>query len=144
MSDLTLELAEDARELVEEEGRLVTLFSINRSPDDPAKPWLGSSSSPHPSKGGAEIPVKVAFVPAGGGDSRLGLGKLLATAEGELRVAYQQVGILASSSIPSPYTPEDVERCDRLRDGDDVWHVVARGHLKPSGNSVLFAFGLTR
>lgn len=140
MSDLTLELALDAKELIEEEGRLVTLFAINRDPDDPAKPWLGSTSPAHPSKGGAEIPVKVAFVPAGGS----GLGKLLATAEGELRVAYQQVGILASESIPSPFTPEDVEKCDRVRDGADVWHVVTRGHLKPSGNSVLFALGLSR
>ncbi len=146
MSELTIELAADAKELVEEEGRLVQLFKLNRTPDDSTKPWRGTSSQPHQSKGGAEIPVIMAFVPGSASVSAEGggFGKLLQNVEGSLAIAADQVGLLASDSIPAPFTPEDIEQCDKMRDGKDVWSIVSRGHLAPSGNSVLFVLGLKR
>lgn len=132
--------AATARRLIEANGRLVQLFKYNRTPDDTAKPWRGQSSTPHPSKEGGQIPATVAFLPASGS----GMGKLIQDNGGSLAVAFDQVGLLASDSIPSPYTPEDVEQADAVRDGDDVWKIVTRGHLRPATKSILFVLGLKR
>lgn len=140
MSALTEELAVDAQELVEEEGRSVELFKLNRTPDDATQPWRGTSTQSHQGQDGAAIPVIMAFVPAQGG----GFGKLMKDADGSLKVAFDQVGLLASNSIPSRFKPEDVEQCDMVRDGTDLWKIATRGHLRPSGNSVLFVLGLKR
>lgn len=132
--------AATAKRLVEANGRAVTLFLSNRTPDDPSKPWRGSSSQPHPSKDGAQIPVTMAFVPASGS----GFGKMIQDTGGSLVVAFDQVGLLASDSIPARFAPKDVEECDRVRDGDDIWKVITRGHLRPATKSLLFVLGLTR
>lgn len=133
-----LESAADAKESIEADGRLVQLFKLNREPDDATKPWRGTANQPHPSKGGAEIPVKMVFVPASGS----GFGKLLQTEPGSLAIAYTEVGMLATDSIPTPFTFDDVEKCDKVRDGDRVWSVVTRGHLKPGEVSIMFVLGL--
>ena len=132
--------AATAKRLVEASGRQVWLVKSNREPADEAKPWRGPSSNPHPSLEGAQVPVTMAFVPATGG----GFGKLVADIAGTVTTAFEQVGLLASDSLPAGVTPETVEQADRIRDGSDVWRVVTRGHLRPASKSILFVLGLVR
>ena len=133
--------AATAKRLIEANGRAVTLFKVNRTPDDPAKPWRGTSSAPATIDGGLEIAsVKVAFVPASGS----GFGKTLADRAESLDVQFQQVGLLATDSLPSGVTFADVEAADSLRDGADVWKITVREHLRPASQSILFLLGLSK
>ena len=134
-------LAATAKRLVEANGRAVDLLRDNTTPDSALKPWRGTSSAPSSGTGGLVVPsVKMAFVPAGGG----GFGRLLSDAAGELRVAYDQVGLLAVDSLPTGVTTADVESCDKVRDGSEIWSIVQLGHLKPAETSLLFVLGLKR
>lgn len=135
-----VKLAAVAKRLVEANGRAVKVIKANRTPADSTKPWQGTSATPHESEGGGQFPVRVAFVPASGS----GFGKMLQDAAGQLTVAFEQVGLLATDSIPSGFTFEDVEQADRLRDGSEVWKIVTRGHLRPGDTSLLFVLGLAR
>lgn len=137
--------AATAKRLVEANGRPVTLYKANRDPDDAAKPWRGTSSAPAGSQDGLAIQgVRMAFVQPGGGLGGL-FGRLAANADGELRVNFEQVGLLASSSVTAAgFSASDVEKCDAVKDGDTVWQVVARGELRPASGSLLFAVGLVR
>jgi len=129
--------AATALRLVEANGRAVVLFKVNRDPDDPARPWEGVSGAPTVPEDGEIVPAIVAFVPATGG----GFGKMIQDADGTLNVAFEQVGLLASSSMPPGSDPEEF---DSIRDGADLWKIVARGHLRPSTQSILFVLGLKR
>lgn len=131
---------------MEENGRSVTLFKVNRDPDDAGEPWRGTSTPAAPGSGGLEIPdVIIAFVPVSASESSgSGFGKLIADAAGELGSEFNQVGLLASDSLPTGVTPMNVEECDAIRDGADIWKIVSRGHLRPASTSVLFILGLTR
>lgn len=133
--------AATAKKLIEANGRAVDLIRLNRTADDSAKPWRGTSTAPDAGEGGLEIPgVIVAMVPATGS----GFGRLLADEGGSLKVAYEQVGLLATDSVVAAgFTADDVEGCDLLRDGTKVWKIVTRGHLRPADRSVLFVLGLT-
>ena len=132
--------AATAKTSIEKNGRTVAIFKANRTPTSASEPWRGNSSAPTVGQGGAEIPVKMVFVPATGS----GLGKLLQATGGSLAVAYDQVGLLAVDSIPSTFTVRDVELSDRLRDGTDIWRIVTKGHLKPGDTSILMVLGLKR
>ena len=140
MADL-VKAAATAKRLVEANGRSVTLFKLNRTADNSAKPWRGSSAKPASSKGGLEIAgVKMAFVPASGS----GLGKTITNEEGRLVTAYDQIGLLAADSLPSTATPADVLKADAVRDGSQVWSIEGREELKPADNSILFVLALKR
>tara|TARA_R110000822_G_scaffold120633_1_gene254106 strand:- start:1604 stop:1852 length:249 start_codon:yes stop_codon:yes gene_type:complete len=82
----------------------------------------------------------MAFVPATGS----GFGKLVTDSGGSLGVAFEQVGLLATSSLPAGVVAADVEGMDSIRDGDDLWKIVTRGHLRPADTSLLFVLALTR
>lgn len=135
-----VKLAATAKRLVEKNGREVELFKADRTPADSTKPWRGSAARPTPAKGGRRIRAKMAFVPASGS----GFGKLVADSGGSLQQAFDQVGLLASASLPTGVASREVEESDHVVDGDDVWKVVTRGHLRPSSTSVLFVLGLAR
>lgn len=137
--------AASAKRLVEANGRAVTLYKANREPDDAAKPWRGSSAAPAVSQDGLAVSgVIMAFVQPGGGLGGL-LGRLASDAAGSLEVQFEQVGLLSSSSvIAAGFTAADVLACDTVKDGDQVWRVVARGELRPAADSLLFALGLVR
>lgn len=140
MADFTAAAA-TAQRLVEANGRAVDLLSSNRDPDDASRPWRGTSTAPGAPSGGLELEgLVVAFVPASGS----GFGRMIEDVAGELRVAYDQVGLLASDSVEAAgFTAADVEACDLLRDDDGkVWKIVTRGHLRPASTSVLFVLGL--
>lgn len=132
--------AATAKRLIEASGRTVELFKLNRTPANSAQPWRGNTNQPHDSKGGANIRLTMAFVPASGS----GFGKLIQENGGSLAVAFDQVGLVASDSLPAGFTPEDLEQADKVRDGSDVWRIVTRGHLRPATKSLLFVFGLKR
>jgi len=132
-----------AKTSIEAKGRRVEFYKVNRTPDDPTKPWLGTTDAPHASRGGASISVIAVFVPAGQGRGGA-LGKLATTDEGRVSVAYEQECLVAADSIPAPHTAAELLECDRVRDGSQVWTVAARGELKPAGRSVLFSFALSR
>jgi hypothetical protein len=91
-------------------------------------------------EGGLIVPVIMAFVPASGS----GFGKLVTDNGGELGVAFDQVGLLATDSLPAGVTPSDVEQLDSVRDGVDLWKIVTRGHLRPADTSLLFVLALKR
>ena len=132
--------AATAQRLVESAGRSVDLFRVNRTPDDPAQPWRGVSGPPTVPEGGLIVPVIVAFVPASGS----GFGKLVTDSGGSLNVAFDQVGLLATDTLPTGVTATDVEQMDSVRDGADLWKIVTRGHLRPGTRSVLFLLALKR
>ena len=132
-----------AKRLIEKNGRVVSLFKLNREADDSTKPWRGSTRRPNIAQGGGGIAVKMAFVPPRG----TGLGKNIERdpATGALSVLFDEVGLLASDSIPAPFTPKDVEEADTVIDDDDsVWRIVVREHLRPADKSVMFSLGLKR
>lgn len=132
--------AATAKRLVEGAGRPVDVFKHNTTPDNPAQPWRGVSGPPTAPEGGATMAVIATFVPASGP----GFGKMVTDAEGELTVVYDQIALVASSSIPTGSTVEDLEDADSMRDGSDLWRIVAKGHLKPGPTSLLFVLGLKR
>ena len=136
-----VKLAATAQRLVEANGRAVDLFRVNRTPDDPARPWRGVSGSPTVPEGGfIATGIIMAFVPPSGS----GFGKLLVDGDGELDVAFDQIGLLASDSLPVGITPEDIEQADSIRDGSDIWKIMLRSHLRPASTSLLFTLGLKR
>lgn len=134
-------LAETAQRLVEENGRSVTLFRKSRTPANASEPWRGPDlTTPDPAAGIG--PVLVCFVPASGG----GFGKVLFDEDPTIRVKIDQVGLLAANSIEEltpPFTAADVEQCDTLRDGAQVYKIKSVGHLKPATKSMLFVLGLS-
>ena len=136
--------ARTAKRLIEKSGRSVTLLRMNRTPLDSTKPWRASATQPHVSQGGAEITVIMAFVQAIGGEGRLGLGKVAFDSPLSLAVAHEEVGIIATNSIPAGFSAADVLQTDTVRDGDEIWKVVQRAELKPGPVSIMFALALTR
>jgi len=132
--------AATAKRLIEANGRAVTLRKLNRTPDDVAKPWNGSTATPSTGAGGVVAAVTMAFVPPSGS----GLGKLIQDVEGELVAGYDQVGLVATDSLPAGVTAADMEKAETVTDGADAWRVISRAHLKPADRSVLFAFALKK
>ena len=140
---LHIKLAATAKRLIEKNGRAVDLFKTNRTPANPAQPWRGVSGAPTVPEGGVTIPsVIMAFVPAEANDE--GFGKMINDGDGSLSVAFDQIGLLATDSLPTGITTLDVEQADAMRDGVDIWKIVKRGHLKPGDTSMIFALGLER
>lgn len=137
MADRFLGNARRAKASVERSGRLVQLFKLNRDASDSTKPWRGNAERPHPSEGGAEIPVIVAFVPPRG----TFFGRDTFVEDGKTK-RITEAGLLASDSIPSPFTPADVRECDHVRDGDRILRIVFHGELRPAETSILFELGL--
>lgn len=129
-------LAATALRLVEANGRSVSLKRDNRTPDNAAQPWRGTSTAPDAGQGGATETAIMAFVPASGS----GLGRIAANAEGQLAVAYDQVGLVAASSVPGV----DLEAFDRVLDAGVDWRIVTRELLQPSGTPLLWVLGLKR
>lgn len=134
-----------AKRLIEASGRSVTLYKLDRTPDDPTKPWRGTDGPPSNAGGGKTIPAIAAFVPASGS----GMGKMVADAGGSLSVAFDQVALLATGSIPAGVTPDDIEECDSMLDetaggSEQVWKIVTRGHLRPASESIMFVLGVKR
>ncbi len=132
--------AATAKRLVEANGRSVTLFRSNRTPANASQPWRGVSGSPTAPEGGISADVTMAFVPATGG----GFGKMIKDLGGQISVAFDQVGLLATDSLPTGVSASDVEGMDSIRDGSGIWKIVTRGHLRPADRSLLFVLGLKR
>ena len=129
--------AATAKRLIEENGRTVTFYKLNRDPDAPAEPWLGTSTPPDPLADGDFFDAIVSFVPPSG----TGFGRSVADQAAQLNVTLQQIGLLASDSIP---VGVNVEEFDNISDGPDNWKIVVRDHLRPADVSIMFAVGLTR
>lgn len=137
--------AATAKRLIEAAGRPVKLYRANREPDDPAKPWLGSSAAATPGQGGLVVSgLRMAFVPPGGGLGGI-FGRSANDARGNLQQDFEQVALLASDSAAAAgVTAETVEACDSVLDGAQLWKIVERAQLKPGDRSLLFALGLSR
>ena len=129
-------LAATAKRLVEANGRSVTLLKENRVPDNASEPWRGTSTEPAVLTGGDEQTALVAFVPASGS----GFGRLASDNQAGLQVQFDQVGLLAASSLDGV----DVEGFDRVLDGTTSWKIVTRGKLQPATTPVLWVLGLKR
>ena len=129
-----------AKRLIEKNGRTVKLLRLNRTPADATKPWLGTSTQPHVSEGGASMTASMAFVPLGGS----GLGKMIGEIPSTLRSKIDQVGFVATASLPTGFDAEDLESCDQVDDGGEIYKIVLKRHLKPGRQSIMFVLGLTR
>lgn len=132
--------AATAKRLVEANGREVVLFKRNRTPDNAAEPWRGVSGVPTAPEGGLSMTVTMSFVPHFGS----GFGKMVTDDGSGKGTQFDQIGLLASTSLPAGRTFLDVEQCDTIRDGDNIWKVERREHLRPADDSILFALGLKR
>ncbi len=130
-------LAATAQRLVEANGRSVTAYKTNRTPDNPAEPWRGTSSTPSTGAGGDSAPLIIAFVPPRG----TGLGKLLERADGTLLDTIEQVGLLAADTVPAG---DDIESFDQVLDGSTLYKIEQRETLKPGDTAVLHVLGLSK
>tara|TARA_R110000851_G_scaffold120002_1_gene248082 strand:- start:23869 stop:24279 length:411 start_codon:yes stop_codon:yes gene_type:complete len=129
--------AATALKLIVANGRSVSLIHENTTADDPAKPWEGVSAPPSAPSGGVTTIATVAFVPATGS----GLGRLTASQQGTLSVAFDQMGLVAASEIPGV----NLEGYSRVIDSDGTsWRIVLVAKLQPAATAVLWTLGLKR
>ncbi len=82
----------------------------------------------------------MAFVPLIG----RGLGKLIGEVPGTLRSKIDQVGFVATASLPSGFNSQDLESCDQVDDDGEIYKIALKRHLKPGDQSIMFVLGLTR
>lgn len=136
MADFT-KAAATAKRLVEANGRSVSFVKDNRDPDNASEPWRGTSTAPDAGQGGDPGTTGIGcFVPASGS----GLGRLVQDTTGQLVTAFEQVCLVAASSIDGV----DLEEYDRVIDGAISWKIKARGQLKPATTPILWVLGLKR
>ena len=135
MSDLHVELAADAKELIEENGRSVTLYAKSRTAANPTQPWRGPSATP-----GDTFSAILAMVPASTSAFGSILGKAGRDKDGTLVRTIEQVGLLASTSTTA--VGKDLNNFDSLLDGTKLYRVVAVEELKPGATSLIWVLGM--
>lgn len=127
-----------AKRLVEANGRTVELLRQNRTAADPSAPWRGPSFAAEPAAGtgGRSVEVLACFVPVGGS----GLGRSSIDEGTTVVRSAQQVALVAAPSAAGI----DLSDFDVIRDGVDVWKIIAIHELRPAGTSVLWSIEVTR
>lgn len=118
-----------ARELIDEDGRLVTFQLLDGDAADPNKPWKGAGAPTVK----ASVDTYAVFLPSGGDD----LGKIISN--NELFKSCEQVLLVAP-----PVTGEDLGSFNVILDGGSRWAINVAQELKPGPTSLLFAIGVSR
>ena len=129
MADYSEEV-ETAVELLQENGKLISLQILGTESSDPSKPWKGVDF--------ADIAmeykdVPAVFVPIIGKD----LGIMIA--DQELLKRSKQVAIVA------PVAENLEDKINRIKDTDGtIWKVIWSQCLRPANETILYYFGLMR
>jgi hypothetical protein len=118
-----------AREMIEEEGRLVTFQQLDKTPADPDYPWEG----PGAPTVADSVQTYAVFVP----DAGSGLGKLIE--DNELFKSAEQVLLVAP-----PATGETLGDFHIVVDDAVRWKIDVAKELKPGPLTVLYVMGVSR
>lgn len=124
-------LAATSKRLVEANGRLITFIRDNETPDDPAKPWEGST--------GADTTVILSgvFVPP----NTVRQFGLTALGQG---TDYQEL-ITKSEQIVITYPEtEDIREFTHILDDSVRWGIIGIQVLKPGATQLLAFVGVRR
>jgi hypothetical protein len=135
MSDLDYEeLAQTAKELVDEAGRSVTIIRFNQTPADSGKPWHGPTSP----RGTPDATATVigCFVPLSTGSS-LGLDSL----DIDLMKRTTEVCLVAPGTTSPPF---DLTTANEIVDGGINKKVSFVRRLKPADTTLLYFIGIER
>ena len=126
-----VKIAATAKRLVEANGRQITFIRPDETPDDPAKPWLGST--------GADTSTLLygVFVPPNT-VRQFGL-----TALGEGTDFKGLVSISEQIAIVFPET-EDLREYTHLLDGTVRWGIIGIQVLRPGATQILAFVGVRR
>lgn len=116
-----------AIELIEAEGRTITLRELSAAAGDPNKPWNG----PGVPTAVRTVAVHGVFVPAAGSS----LGRNITT--DELLKEVEQIALVEPSE-------EGLERMHQIVDGGTIWKVEWAQVLKPADVTLLYLFGVKR
>lgn len=120
-----------AKRLIEANGRNVTVVKMSQTAANSAQPWRASEATPEASYG-----VIAAIVPATGS----GLGRQRVV-DGTLEDSYDQVALVAASSLPAGVSLEGFTFLD---DGSTRWKIGTVETLNPAATTVLYSIGLRR
>lgn len=129
MADYT-EFVELAKELLTEEGKLITLQQLGSESSDPAKPWKGMEQDNVVMEYRS---VPCAFIAPIGKD----LG--IITVDKDLLKRTSKVAICAAVA-------EDLEDIiTRIKDTDGtIWKVIWSQTLRPAEQTIIYIFGIAR
>ncbi len=122
-------LQAEARQLIADTGRLVTLEVLSSTPADAARPWRGPAAPAVASS--RQAPA--VFVPAQGGD----LGLMVVS--DELLKRAEQVCLVGPAADGF-----DFAQCTSIQDNGQRWAVQWAQVLRPGGLPLLYALGVTR
>ena len=127
-------LAETAKTLIEQNGRLITFNRFNQTPGDNAKPWLGPTDPR--SSVDATATISGVFVPPSGA-AALGLR----TVDSDLLKRTAEIAIVAPGSVSPPF---DLATANEVVDGGVKKKVTFTETLKPGSTTVLYFVGVAR
>jgi hypothetical protein len=136
-------MAQIALRLIEENGRDTVFVKFNRTPDDPAAPWQGSSATPATAAEGDRQPARAAFVPPQGAFFGRSIGpfdpRRARSVDETSFERLDQVALIAAAGLPSTV---DLETFDAVEDGGRAWRIVNVETLKPADIPLVYAVGL--
>jgi len=127
-----VKLAATAKRLIEKNGRTVSLYKRSTTPANTLQPWRGTTAL---DATGDPLDVIACVVPAAG--SGFGRRRIV---DGELAEAFEQVALVAASSVPDG---ADLERFSTMVDGKRAWKIDAVDKLQPADVPLVFVLGLT-
>ena len=127
-----VKLAATAKRLVEKNGRTLSLYKRSVTPANSSQPWRGTGVA---DTTGDPLDVIGCVVPASGS----GFGRRRVV-DGELAEAFEQVALVAASSVPVGI---DLERFSTIVDGKRAWKIDNVEKLQPADVPLVFVLGLT-
>lgn len=127
-----VKLAATAKRLIEKNGRVVSLFKRSTTPANASQPWRGATAL---DASGNPLNVIACVVPAAGS----GFGRRRVV-DGELAEAFEQVALVAASSLPAD---TELERFSTVVDGKRTWKIDAVDKLQPADVPLVYVLGLT-
>lgn len=129
---MTVAQAQKAQTLVAAKGRTVTFVKLDRTQDDPAKPWRGTSDPRTTPAATADVPAVI--VPPRG-VTFLGLSQTST----ELLKRAEQIIIAA----PGPNSTDELETFDEVIDGSKTWKIISTEVLRhDDGPRILYYVGV--
>jgi len=126
-------VADDARELVQDFGTVVTFNSLGETPADTSKPWDGPANPRAPVESSASLPI-VAVPPSRA--SELGMR----TIKQDLLSRTTEIWIVAAD----PAQNFDVSKAEEAVRAGQTWQIVFVETLRPAVDTVLYFVGVSR
>lgn len=119
-----------AREMIKEDGRLVSCVKLSKGPADANKPWKGAGV---PTETGA-VSAYAVFLPHAG---ELDLGRIISDAD--LLKKVEQIALIAP-----PSGGQNLDDYTLIIDGGERWRIEVMRTLKPGPIALLHVAGLCR